>query len=98
MTSKTTPLLQVKKSLIHNGRRLCLIRDYKIDGEDACSETCVTRLEATGRYRVWHYDFLEKFVDVREKYFRYENYEFDTFEDAIQFIEENLAVSLSELT
>ena len=98
MTSERTALLQLKKSLIHNGRRLCFIRDYTVNGEAACIEICMMRLADKSAYRVWHHDFLEKFVDVREKHFHYENFEFDTFEHAIEFVEDKLGVSLSELS
>lgn len=98
MTSDRTTLLQLKKSLIHNGRRLCFIKDYTINGEDACCEICITRLADKNAYRVWHYDFLEKFVDVRDKYFRYEDFEFQTFEQAVEFVEEKFGISLNELS
>lgn len=98
MISERTTLFQLKKSLVNNGRRLCLITDYLANGEDACREICITRLADKSVYRVWHYDFLEKFVDVREKYFHYENFEFGTFEQAIEFLEDKLGIPLSELS
>lgn len=98
MTLERATLFQAKKSLIHNGRRLCFVRDYVINEDNACREICIMRLADKSVYRVWHYDFLEKFVDVKEKYFRYDNFEFNTFEQAIAFIEDEFGISLSELS
>jgi len=77
---------------------LRFFQDYLLNGEDACREIFITRSADKRAYRVAHYEFLEKFVDVREKYLHYEHFEFGDFEKAIEFVEDKLGISLNELT
>lgn len=90
-------VLNAKKSVLHNGRRLLYSVDYTKDGEQACREVGIGRTQNKTKYRVWHHDYLEKFFDIPQDHFIYEFFEFDEFEQAVTFVEEALGIPLEKL-
>ena len=82
------------KSLINNKRRIWKEESYFIDGKPATKETFLFRKSDGAGYVVGHDDYLDIYIDLPALYFTHKIDEFESFENALNFIVETYSINL----
>jgi len=73
------------RNLANNRKPIRFSSVYLVNGEEACRETFILRRVDKSGYVVGHDDCLERFIDIPDLHFKYERFEFEDFNNALDF-------------